>query len=103
MPEVPQWRHSHESLTTARALQVRYEPMDGGYLMTTGYDNICRIWSSSTFKRMATLTGHESRIMGGDVAPDGSHTIASVGYDKTVKLWAPDEPVPEDSSEPVPM
>lgn len=83
--------------------QVRYEPVDGGYLLTTGYDNICRIWSATTFQRMATLTGHESRVMGGDIAPDGSHTIASVSYDKTVKLYAPDEIVPDEPLEPAPM
>ncbi len=70
---------------------MRYEPLDGGYLMTTGYDNTCRVWSATSFQRLATLTGHESRVMGGDVCPDGSYTVASVGYDKTIKLWSPDE------------
>ena len=78
--------------------QVRYEPIDGGYLLSTGYDNICRIWSATTFQRIATLTGHEGRIMGGDIAADGSHTIASVAYDKTIKIWAPDEVLPDDPS-----
>ena len=38
------------------------------------------------------------RIMGGDIAADGSHTIASVAYDKTIKIWAPDEVLPDDPS-----
>lgn len=70
--------------------------MDGGYLLTTGYDNICRIWSATTFQRLVTLTGHESRVMGGDIAPDGSNTIASVAFDKTIKLWGLDEAISDD-------
>ena len=51
----------------------------------------CRLWSATTWRRLATLTGHEGKVMGGDICPDGSNTIASVSYDKTVKIWAPDE------------
>ena len=28
--------------------------------------------------------------MGGDVSPDGSFTVATSGYDRTLKLYGPD-------------
>ena len=50
-----------------------------------------QIWSGKTFACLKTLAGHEGKIMCVDVAPDGSNTLASVSYDRTVKMWAPDE------------
>lgn len=69
--------------------QVRFEPNDGAYLLTAGYDNTVKLWSCSTWQRLRTLSGHEGRVMGADVSPDGSGSIASVSYDRTVKLWGP--------------
>ena len=30
------------------------------------------------------------KVMGADVSPDGSFTVATTGYDRTIKLYAPD-------------
>lgn len=30
------------------------------------------------------------QVMGSDICPDGSYLIASTGYDRTIKLFAPD-------------
>lgn len=39
---------------------------------------------------MQTMAGHEGKVMGADICPDGSGLIASVSYDRTVKFWSPD-------------
>ena len=52
---------------------------------------ILQVWSGKTFSCLKTLAGHEGKIMCGDVAPDGSNTLASVSFDRTVKIWSPDE------------
>jgi len=67
---------------------VRYEPCDGYYLLTAGYDNTAKLWSSRDFKLITTLAGHEGRVIGADICPDGSGLIASVSADRTIKLWA---------------
>ena len=77
-------------------LQVRFEPSDGHVLMTAGYDCTAKLWAARDWQLARTLAGHEGRIMGADVAPDGSGLVATVSYDRTVKLWAPEEPPPEE-------
>lgn len=70
--------------------QVRFEPLDGLYLLTSGYDNVSKIWSGKTFALTRTLAGHEGKVMGSDICPDGSFLVASTGYDRTIKLFGPD-------------
>ena len=77
----------HSSLIS----QVRFEPTDGRYLLTSGYDNVSRLWTGPTYKLVKTLVGHEGKVMGSDISPDGTYLVASTGYDRTVKLVAPDE------------
>lgn len=72
-------------------VQVRFEPGDGHYLLTTGYDNEAKLWSARDFRPLRVLTGHEGKVMNGDICPDGSGLLATVGYDRTLKLWAPQE------------
>lgn len=76
----------HTSLVSA----VRFEPNEGGYLLTGGYDNTSRVWGGPRFRLLRTLAGHEGKVMGADVSPDGTFTVATSGYDRTIKLWAPD-------------
>ena len=71
-------------------VQVQFEPNDGYYFMTAGYDNTIKLWGASDFKMTNTLEGHEGKVMGADISADGSGLIASVGYDRTIKLWAPE-------------
>ncbi len=60
------------------------------------------MWSTRDFSLVKTLAGHEGKVMGVDVssrpaggaptagaAPD--HLLASVSYDRTLKLWAPEQ------------
>ena len=75
---------------------MRFEPNDGHYLLTAGYDNTSRLWCSrgggakTKFRLVRTLAGHEGKVMGADISPDGTFTVATTGYDRTIKLYAPD-------------
>lgn len=71
-------------------VQVCFEPSEGHYLLTAGYDNVAKLWSASDFHLVRTLAGHEGKVMGADINPHGDGTIATVGYDRTVKLWSPE-------------
>lgn len=70
-------------------MQVRYEPSDGYFILTAAYDNTAKLWSSSDFRLIKTLAGHEGKVMGADISPDGSGLIATVGYERTIKFWGP--------------
>jgi U4/U6 small nuclear ribonucleoprotein PRP4 len=70
--------------------QVRFEPADGLYLLTSGFDNVSKLWCGRNFQLVRTLAGHEGKVMCSDICPDGSHLVATAGYDRTIKLYAPD-------------
>lgn len=50
-----------------------------------------QVWSARDFSLLKTLAGHEGKVMGCDVAADGNNTIATVSYDRTVKIWSPEK------------
>lgn len=49
-----------------------------------------KLWGGPKFRLLRTLAGHEGKVMGGDICPDGSFTVATSGYDRTLKLYGPD-------------
>ena len=59
--------------------------------MTSGYDNVSKLWCGKKLQLFKTLAGHEGKVMSSDVSPDGSYLVATTGYDRTVKLYAPDQ------------
>ena len=71
-------------------MQVCFEPSDGHFFLTAGYDNVAKIWSATDFQPIKTLAGHEGKVMGADINPEGDGLIATVSYDRTLKLWAPE-------------
>jgi U4/U6 small nuclear ribonucleoprotein PRP4 len=75
-------------------VQVKYEPSQGYFLVTSSHDNTARIWSGKDFKAVKTLAGHEGKILDVDVSSEGEY-ITTAAYDRTIKLWAP-EPEPDD-------
>lgn len=79
-------RAGHSSLIS----QVAFEPEQGRYLLTCGYDGASKVWAGDTFRLTKTLVGHEGKVMSGDIAPGGGHVIATTGYDRTLKLYYPD-------------
>jgi len=70
---------------------VVFEKAQGGeYLVTSSYDGTAKIWTAPTWQPLLTLKGHDARLMGCDVAPDGS-LIATCSFDRTFKLWSSSE------------
>ncbi|PIA15239.1 putative pre-mRNA splicing factor [Coemansia reversa NRRL 1564] len=63
---------------------------DGQYLASASNDGLINIWTAGDWKLQKSLAGHVGKILGLDIAGDSSY-IASVGYDKTFKIWAPEE------------
>ncbi len=59
---------------------------------------LSQVWSGKDFSLIKTLAGHEGKVMCVDVhtspVPQGEdrpqHLLASVAYDRTLKLWAPE-------------
>ncbi|XP_026210542.1 U4/U6 small nuclear ribonucleoprotein Prp4 [Anabas testudineus] len=73
---------AHQNLLSA----VRFQPIDGHFLLTGAYDNTAKVWSHPGWMPLKTLAGHEGKVMGIDVSPDGK-LIATSSYDRTFKLW----------------
>ncbi|KAJ2901571.1 hypothetical protein GGI21_004673 [Coemansia aciculifera] len=63
---------------------------DGQYLVSASNDGLVNIWSAGDWKLQKSLAGHVGKVMSVDIARDGSY-IASAGYDRTFKLWGPEE------------
>lgn len=102
---------AHKGLVSS----VKFAPHHGKYLVTAGYDNFARIFSTDDFSLLSTLSGHDSRVVSMDVSPAASTAylhamepnhfitnphldpedilppivIATAGYDRTWKLWSP--------------
>jgi hypothetical protein len=101
---------AHTSLVST----VRWQPGSGHVLLTAGYDCQAKLWSSRDWKLVKVLAGHEGKIMAADMCPvysgsgvssskglDGcglgggyEALVSSVSYDRTIKVWAPED-VPE--------
>ncbi|XP_059895029.1 U4/U6 small nuclear ribonucleoprotein Prp4 [Gadus macrocephalus] len=73
---------AHQNLLSS----VRFQPTDGHFLLTGAYDNTAKAWSHPGWSPMKTLAGHEGKVMGVDISPDGG-LIATCSYDRTFKLW----------------
>jgi U4/U6 small nuclear ribonucleoprotein PRP4 len=75
----------HRSLIS----QVRFDKNGQNCLLTSGYDNVSKIWCGRRLKLVKTLAGHDGKVMGSDIS-NHFYKIATVGYDRTIKLWHPD-------------
>lgn len=56
----------------------------GEYLVSSSFDATAKVWSTRDWKMLATLRGHEGKVMGTGILKDG---IVTCGFDKTLKLW----------------
>ncbi|CAH2353546.1 U4/U6 small nuclear ribonucleoprotein Prp4p [[Candida] railenensis] len=57
----------------------------GSFLVTSSYDGLVNVWSADNWVKVKTLQGHNDKVMSCDISPTG--TIASCGWDRTVKIW----------------
>ncbi|KAF6260005.1 WD40-repeat-containing domain protein [Scenedesmus sp. NREL 46B-D3] len=96
---------AHTSLVST----VRWQPGSGHVLLTAGYDCQAKLWSSRDWKLLKVLAGHEGKIMAADMCPVYSGSglsassggcglgggyealVSSVSYDRTIKVWAPED------------
>ncbi|KAJ2696237.1 hypothetical protein H4R19_005763, partial [Coemansia spiralis] len=62
----------------------------GQYLASASNDGLINIWSAGDWKLQKSLAGHAGKVLSVDIAGSGNY-IASSGYDKTFKLWGPDD------------
>jgi U4/U6 small nuclear ribonucleoprotein PRP4 len=96
---------AHQALIS----DIKFAPHHGKYLVTSGYDNLARVWRTDDFSNVCSLSGHDSRITALDISPAASPMyidnctqgsvskagdlppvcIATAGFDRTWKLWTP--------------
>ena len=60
----------------------------GELLLTSSFDGTIKIWGTRDWRILRILSGHDGKVMSADFSPIDEKHIVSVGYDRTVKLWA---------------
>jgi eukaryotic-like serine/threonine-protein kinase len=64
---------------------VTFSP-DGRRLASGNYDQVVKIWDTTTGKELFVLKGHADWVMSVAFSPDGQH-LASASFDGKVKIW----------------
>jgi WD40 repeat protein len=59
---------------------------DERLILTTGCDNLAKLWNSQTGELVRTFTGHTGWVTGAAFVGDGSR-IVTVSFDGHIKLW----------------
>jgi len=77
---------AHSGLITQLKFAHDNSKQNGEYLASSSFDGTGKVWSTRDWKMISTLRGHEGKVMGIDVL-DGSGSIVTCGYDKTMKIW----------------
>ncbi|OII78003.1 U4 U6 small nuclear ribonucleoprotein PRP4 [Cryptosporidium andersoni] len=89
---------------TKRISEVLYEPKYGRYLISVAYDGYTKFWttqdlhnslhdgketnlSGKKYTCFKILISEDHRISGIDISPNGMQ-VASVGFDRCIKLWS---------------
>lgn len=83
---------SHKALEghSRGVLAATYLP-DGQHLVTAGLDESLRVWNADKGDLLRTLSNHTRPVLGLAVRPtgDGPAVVASIGEDRTIRLWQP--------------
>jgi len=65
-------------------------------MVTSSYDNKCKLWSAgcpdSQSVLLRTLSGHENKVTSACFTKDLEH-ILTTSFDRTFKLWKMQKPV----------
>lgn len=82
---------AHSKLVTQLRFEQRAPHRDdscgvggGEYLVSSSFDATAKVWSARDWKMLATLRGHEGKVMGAGILKD---SIVTCGFDKTLKVW----------------
>jgi WD40 repeat protein len=67
------------------ATHVGWSP-DGKWLVSTGKDNLVKVWDVAARKETKSFAGHTKAVMMADFSPDGSQLV-SASFDETARLW----------------
>jgi WD40 repeat protein len=65
---------------------LKFSP-DGRFLISGSRDKTIKIWSTSDWRLIKTLTGHDDSVISIDISRNGK-IIASGSRDKSIKLWS---------------
>jgi U4/U6 small nuclear ribonucleoprotein PRP4 len=71
--------------------EVSFEKGEGRLMLTASYDCTVKMWSTTDWRQVKVLIGHEGRVMGADHIPNnlnGHHYVGSVAFDLTLKFWS---------------
>ena len=66
---------------------LRYSK-SGEMLMTSSFDGNVKIWGYRDYQLLRSLSGHLGKVMACDFSPKDEKHVVSVGFDRTLKLWA---------------
>ena len=66
---------------------LRYS-RSGEMLMTSSFDGCVKIWGYRDYQLLRSLSGHLGKVMACDFSPLDEKHVVSVGFDRTLKLWA---------------
>jgi WD40 repeat protein len=83
--EVADSSKRHALPYSARDVSLAFTP-DGSQLVTTGDDEHVTFWEVGSWRRLASLSGHNAKIWCLAISPDG-RTVATGGEDRAVRLW----------------
>jgi U4/U6 small nuclear ribonucleoprotein PRP4 len=72
----------------------------GSWLVTAGFDGKVRVWSADDFILQTELSGHQGKVISCDVSPRG-RSIASGGWDRSVRLFGSEEWLEHVKEEPI--
>ncbi|CAI9101816.1 OLC1v1039233C1 [Oldenlandia corymbosa var. corymbosa] len=75
--------------------QVKFESQQGSFLVTGSFDTTAKVWSSTDFRPIQTLSWHDAKVTSLDIARDGQY-IATVSRDRAIKLWSDSQSDEED-------
>ena len=64
---------------------IKFEEQ-GRVMLTTSYDNKCKLWACGDWVLIRTLTGHENKLTSVSFTHDLSQLITT-SFDRTFKLW----------------
>lgn len=73
--------------TESQVCNLMFSKNSEELVSTHGYsENAVCVWSYPTMKRLATLSGHNTRVLYLAMSPDGSSVVSGAG-DETLRFW----------------